>query len=79
MKNYFVLLPVFLLFCSCATGKTTNTQNNNIPLMPYYKDGYFGYVNAETFEIVIPAQFEKAGHFTGNFAIVQKGKKRNIQ
>ena len=30
-----------------------------------------GYINAETFEIVIPAQYERAGNFVGNFAIVE--------
>ena len=30
-----------------------------------------GYINAETFEIIIPAQYERAGNFVGNFAIVE--------
>jgi hypothetical protein len=33
-----------------------------------------GYIDAETFEIVIPAQYEQAGDFVGNFAVVQKKK-----
>jgi hypothetical protein len=49
--------------------------------MPYY-DWYEtkwyeglaqGYINSETFEIVIPAEeYRYAGHFTGNFAVVKK-------
>jgi len=36
-----------------------------------------GYINADTFEIVIPAQYEYAYSFTGDFALVKKtnGKK----
>lgn len=42
-------------------------------LMPYLKkDEGFGYINSETFEIVIPAQYSRAGDFHGGYAVVSK-------
>jgi hypothetical protein len=49
--------------------------------MPYVEDREdydifnFGYVNSETFEIVIPAQYQYASAFIGNFAAVRKQDK----
>ncbi|MCL1982072.1 MAG: WG repeat-containing protein [Clostridiales bacterium] len=43
------------------------------PLMLFRDENeLFGYVNSETFEIMIPAQYESAGAFVGGFAVVKK-------
>jgi hypothetical protein len=62
--------------------KDSGSGDNRI-LIPYFHGdkskiddgpyrGYFGYVDFETFDIVIPAQYEYTGPFTGDFAVVQK-------
>lgn len=60
---------------SCASEP--KSINDNVILMPYfdssgYSSGEFGYVNAETLEIVIPMQYNSAGPFIGDFAWVTK-------
>jgi len=61
---------------------------DDVPLMTYYnyydedddknddRYGALGYINEETFEVVIPAQYEAALPFVGNFAIVQDLKEK---
>jgi len=38
-----------------------------------------GYINPETFEVVIPAQYAVAGYFIGDFAIVRKDPDKNTR
>jgi hypothetical protein len=66
-----------ILLASCASE--LQSMNDATILMPYfdginnnYSYGEFGYINAETFEIVIPAQYDRAGPFIGDFAWVTK-------
>jgi hypothetical protein len=40
--------------------------------MPFFRNDRFGYINSETFEIVITEQYEKAGNFNGEYAVVKK-------
>ncbi|MDR1307501.1 MAG: hypothetical protein LBK74_08005 [Treponema sp.] len=64
-----------ILLFSCTIPQVYKTGNNtsfDIPLMPFYKDGCFGYVNSETFEIVITEQYKTEGNFNGKYAIVEK-------
>lgn len=74
---------MFIFFACSRMPKTQqyhtfDNSSADIPLMPYVEDRidedtyYFGYVNAETFEIVIPAQYHYASAFIGNFAAVRK-------
>jgi len=83
MKYINFLLCVIVLFCSCNStdNKKTvivNDVNGTVSLMPFINEaGDYGYINSETFEIVIPAQYEYAGTFTGDFAVVSKDKNVN--
>ena len=75
MKNiFFLFLGITVLLCSCLAPKIYEISNkpDDSSLLLYYKDDYFGYINSDTLEIVIPAQYIYADSFVGNFAIVQK-------
>ena len=75
MKSIFLLfLVIIIFFCSCLAPKIHEIGyiTDDISLMLYYKDGHFGYINSDTLEIVIPAQYTYADSFAGNFAIVEK-------
>ncbi|MDR2922116.1 MAG: WG repeat-containing protein, partial [Treponema sp.] len=78
MKLIIAMFLGGILFFSCSAPriyKTGNSAFSDIPLMPFHKNGCFGYINSETFKIVITEQYEKAGNFTGNFAIVENNRK----
>jgi len=75
---FIVYFLTVIIFGSCHVPTTprvykTDVIPSNIILMPY-KDNtkLYGYVNSETFEIVIPAQYEYAGSFVNGFAVVAK-------
>jgi len=77
-KRIIVCFLAILIFDSCSAPTIPNIYKtdiipSNIILMPY-KDNTerYGYVNSETFEIVIPAQYEYAGAFVNGFAVVSK-------
>jgi hypothetical protein len=76
MKRIIVCFLAVIIFGSCSTPmfyKTDFIPLNNITLMPYKnKSGLYGYVNSETFEIVIPAQYKYANSFVNGFALVAK-------
>ncbi|MDR0388480.1 MAG: leucine-rich repeat protein [Spirochaetaceae bacterium] len=44
--------------------------------MPYSDENGYGYINAGTFEVVIPAQYKEALPFVGPFALVQDIKEK---
>jgi hypothetical protein len=39
--------------------------------MPFFRNDRYGYINSETFEIVITEQYERAGNFNGEYAVVE--------
>ena len=64
------LVAIFLLAaCTVPVQTQTSFESNLIP----YKDSnrLFGYMNEETGEIIIEAQYSLAGPFIGNFAVVE--------
>jgi hypothetical protein len=86
MRNIAVFVIAFNLFiCACTVPQIDknaiiNNEPMDIPLVPFFwqtKEKYlytkgFGYLNSETLEIIINAQYHTAKNFTGNFAVVQK-------
>ena len=74
MKLIIAMLFGGILLFSCApiVFIANNKIPSDIPLMPFCKDDRFGYINSETFEIVISDQYIKTGNFIGDFAIVEK-------
>ena len=72
-----------LLFFSCNTPKIYKVDAlslKNITLMPFESEkGDLGYIDSETFEIVIPAQYKYAGPFIGDFALVSKDKEAAVR
>jgi len=71
---YSMLLLVILLFSCVSEPEIHNVPD--VPLMIYRDGDKYGYINSETFEIVIPAQYGRAGDFVADFAVVrsQRGK-----
>ena len=75
MKSiFFLFLGITIFLCSCLAPKIyeVGIVTDNVSLMLYFRDGLFGYINSDTLEIVIPAQYRYADSFIGNFAIVEK-------
>ena len=86
MKCTFAfLLCGGMLFSSCAGTRIHLSPPSDVPLMPYATDlwaeekqSYLrGYINSETFEVVIPAQYGSAGNFIGDFTVVKKNRDSN--
>jgi hypothetical protein len=91
MKTFIGFLLTFSIaasLCSCVskTPKVikTVTVPDDIPLMTYLvqmdagrENSFFGFINAETFEIVIPAKYAWTEYFIGNFAVVKKHGEKN--
>jgi hypothetical protein len=85
MKHIIACFFGIILIASCKIQETYKIDNypvynypENITLMPFLdKENKFGYVNAETFEIVIPAQYIHAGRFVNGFAVAAKEDKKS--
>jgi hypothetical protein len=84
MKNVCAIFSGVFIFCSCSTSipeiyKVDPSALNDVILMPFYSDsGDLGYINPETLKIIIPGQYERAGPFVGDFAVVSKDGKERI-
>jgi hypothetical protein len=74
MKRIIPMLfgSILLFSCISAVLKTGNYISSDIPLMPFYRNYRFGYINSETFEIVITEQYKRAGNFNSEYAVVEK-------
>jgi len=76
MKRIMVYFLGVIIFCSCSIPTKiykTGVVSTNVPLMAYEdKTWHYGYVNSETFEIVIPAKYKYTGPFINGFAMVAK-------
>ena len=82
--TFAFLLCGGMLFSSCAGTRIHLSPPSDVPLMPYgayietkEKRSYLrGYINPETFEVVIPAQYGAAGNFIGDFTVVKKKQRQ---
>jgi hypothetical protein len=79
MKHFIACFLGIILFASCIAEPKIYKFGHfpvNIPIMPFMdKEENLGYINTETFEIVIPAQYVYASHFENGFAIVAEKTK----
>jgi len=83
-----VFLLSFCFGCVRFNSRAVTQQSDasDIQLMPFWEwetiqtnptflqTTRHGYFNLQTFEVVIPAQFAGAGHFVGNFAVVERDR-----
>jgi len=74
MRRILIYSLLIITFSSCSVlprFKKIGAVSENVTLMPYQdKTDLYGYINAETFEIVIPAQYEYTGPFVNGYAMV---------
>jgi hypothetical protein len=80
MKHINIIILSFVIFIlsSCISLFPGNNNllkdaaSRNNTLMPFARNGALGYIDSETLEIIITEQYVNAGHFVGDFAVVEK-------
>jgi len=76
MLVLLLLLQIVLVSCGNRGGNLSGSDMELIPFFQWYPQNRFGFINAETFEIVIPRQYSFASNFIGDFAVVARNRDR---
>jgi hypothetical protein len=72
-----VVFGVIRPFRTMVLGVNVNQRFDQNQLIPFKENGLFGYMNTKG-KVVISPRFDKAGSFTGRYAIVTSGDKDKI-